>query len=60
MKLAGFTSYYGGTVAKTSEVFNDILYQVNNELLDPYTEPLTYEGSAFSFPDPGRYSYRHR
>lgn len=50
VKLAGFTSYYGGTVAKTSEVFNDILYQVNNELLDPYTEPLTYEGSAFSFP----------
>lgn len=50
LKLAGFASYYGGTAAKTEEVFDDILYQVNNDMLDSYTEPMVYEGSAFAFP----------
>lgn len=50
MKLAGFDAYYGGTDMKTDEVFDEILYQVNNGIEDPCTKPMTYEGSVFEFP----------
>lgn len=51
VKLSGFTSYYGGTDVKSDDLFSEILYQVNNNDMDPYTTPMTYNGSAFSFPD---------
>ena len=51
VSLAGFTSFYGGTVLKKENLVEDILYQVNNDILDPYVEPMSYEGSAFLFPD---------
>lgn len=50
IKLNGVSEYYGGTVAKTSDVFDVILYNVNNGIIDSYTSPLLYEGSLFSFP----------
>lgn len=50
VKLAGFTSYFGGTVTNNEGALENIIYEINNELLDPYTEPMTYEGSAFEFP----------
>ena len=48
--MKGVEKYYGGTALKTDDVLTDILYQVNNELVDPFTSPMTYEGSAFEFP----------
>ena len=48
--LQGVDSYYAGVALKSDSVFDDILYSVNNKLVDPVTEPMTYEGSAFSFP----------
>jgi len=50
VKLAGFASYYGGTDVMSETLLSDIVYQINNDMIDPYTEPLTYEGSAFKFP----------
>ena len=48
--LQGVDSYYAGVALKSDSVFDDILYSVNNKLVDPVTEPMTYEGSAFGFP----------
>ena len=47
--LEGSEAYYAGTSLKSETLFEDILYRINNELIDPYTE-MTYRGSAFSFP----------
>ena len=48
--LGGAQKYYGGTALKSDDLFTDVLYQINNDLIDAYTTPLTYEGSAFKFP----------
>lgn len=46
----GIDAYYAGTALKSDTVFEDILYAVNNELIDPITTSKSYEGSAFEFP----------
>ena len=46
----GIEAYYGGVALKSETVFDDILYSVNNEILEPVTSPMVYEGSAFAFP----------
>ena len=51
VKLAGFSSYYGGTADMSENLFSNIIYQINNSEIEPYTEPLFYEGSAFKFPN---------
>ena len=48
--LAGVDSYYGGTDYLTESVYDDILYRINNQLMDPVTAPMSYNGSAFDFP----------
>ena len=50
VKLTGFSAYYGGTAVKTDDILTEILFEINNEFLEPYTEPMTYNGSAFAFP----------
>ena len=47
--LEGAEAYYAGTSLKSETLFEDILYRINNGLVDPYTE-MSYRGSAFSFP----------
>lgn len=53
VSLEGTDSYYGGTAVKSETLFDDILYRINNDMLEPYSEPLSYRGSAFSFPAEG-------
>lgn len=53
LAVDGIDAYYGGTSLKTESVLDDILYRVNNGLLEEYTSPMTYNGSAFSFPVEG-------
>lgn len=50
LSLNGVASYYGGTDELSETVYDDILYRINNEIIDPYTSPMTYNGSAFEFP----------
>lgn len=48
--LGGAPAFYGGTALKSDELFDDILTQINNDVINSYSTPLTYEGSAFNFP----------
>ena len=48
--LEGGQSYYAGTVLKEEGWLDEVIYRVNNDVVEPVTEPLTYEGSAFDFP----------
>lgn len=48
--LEGADAYYAGLALKSDTVFEDILYSVNNKIIEPVTSPLTYNGSAFEFP----------
>lgn len=48
--LAGVESYFGGTDYLTETVYDDILYRVNNQLIDPVVSPMSYRGSVFDFP----------
>lgn len=50
LNLNGVASYYGGTDVMSETVYDDILYKINNGIVDPYTSPMTYYGSAFEFP----------
>ncbi len=50
LDLGGAQAFYGGTALKSDELFTEILTQINSGVADVYTEPLTYEGSAFKFP----------
>lgn len=48
--IAGADAYFAGTLLNGETVIDDILYKVNNQILDPVKSPLTYTGSAFTFP----------
>ncbi len=48
--LGGAPAFYGGTALKSDALFDEILTQINNDVIDSYSTPLTYEGSAFKFP----------
>ena len=48
--MGGAKAFYGGTAIKSDDLFTEILSQINNDLIDTYTEPVSYEGSAFKFP----------
>ena len=48
--MGGAAAFYGGTALKSDDLFTEVLSQINNGLIDTYTEPVAYEGSAFKFP----------
>lgn len=49
IEIDGATSMYAGTSVKSAELFDDIIYQINNGIVDPI--PATsYSGPASSFP----------
>lgn len=48
--IAGADSYYGGTTELTETAMTEILFRINNDMMDPVTSPLSYKGSAFAFP----------
>lgn len=49
-EIAGADAYYAGTSVYSETVLDDVLYKINNQIISPVTTPLTYAGSAFSFP----------
>ena len=48
---SGTASYYGGTCELTDAALTEILFRINNGMDEPLTEPMTYTGSVFGFPD---------
>lgn len=52
VKIAGTDAFYGGTSLYSETFVSETLRLINMGVLEPYTEPLTYEGSAFEFPSP--------
>lgn len=48
--IAGADAYYAGTVVKSETALEDVLYKVNNQIVEPLTAPMEYAGSAFAFP----------
>lgn len=48
--IAGADAYYAGTVLKTETALEDVLYKVNNQIVESLTAPMEYTGSAFAFP----------
>lgn len=48
--LLGVDAYYGGTDYMSETLIEDILYKVNNGIWEAYSSPMSYEGSAFTFP----------
>ncbi len=48
--LSGAESYFGGTCENTQEAIREVLFRINNKMDDPFTAPLSYNGSVFSFP----------
>lgn len=50
--LKKVAAYYGGTDVKTDNLFTDILASAKTgEGIEEFTEPMTYSGSAFGFPN---------
>lgn len=50
VRLTGTLTMYAGTAPKTETILEEIIYQINNGIIDPITEPLTYSGPASEFP----------
>ena len=50
--LSGTDSYYGGTCELTETALTEILFRVNNDMMEPVSDTLSYCGSVFSFPTP--------
>ena len=48
--VLGTEKYYGGTSLKSDDLFDNIVYQINNGIATPTTTPLTYKGPASAFP----------
>ena len=48
--IDGTTSFYGGTSLKSETLLDDIIYQINNGIIEPVSTPLSYKGTASAFP----------
>lgn len=48
--ISGSDKYFGGTMELTESAFTDVLFRINNDMMDPLSAPTTYKGSAFKFP----------
>ena len=51
VSVAGAESVYAGTVQMTETTLDEIIYQINNGIINPVTGPVKYQGSASKFPN---------
>lgn len=50
IKANGTTALYAGVAANVEGVLEEIVYQVNNGIVEPYTDILSYSGPVSAFP----------
>ena len=50
VSIEGARNMYAGTSLKTDDLFETIIYQVNNGIIDPVNVIPSYEGAASAFP----------
>lgn len=50
VSVRGTSKMWGGTALKSDDLFESIIYGIVNDIYEPYTEPLSYEGPASLFP----------
>lgn len=50
IEIDGTKSMYAGTSLKTEDLFENIIYQINNGIAEPVETIASYEGSASAFP----------
>ena len=53
VEVKGTMKIWAGTAVKSETLFDDIIYGIVNEITEPYTEGLTYKGSASGYPVEG-------
>lgn len=51
VSVAGAASVYAGTTPMTETALDEIVYQINNGIIDPVAGPVRYQGAASRFPD---------
>jgi hypothetical protein len=51
--VKGSLKMWAGTAVKSETLFEDIIYGIVNEITEPYTEGLTYQGLASGYPVEG-------
>ena len=49
MELKGVSAYYTELVPAADFLLEDVVYYINNGFYDKVTEPMTFDGSVFSF-----------
>lgn len=55
--VAGAESVYAGTMLMGESTLDEIVYQINNGIIDPVAGPIKYQGSAANFPDKANAMY---
>lgn len=50
VEVKGTLKMWAGTALKSETLFEDIIYGIVNEITEPYTEGLTYQGLASAYP----------
>lgn len=53
VEVKGTMKMWAGTAVKSETLFDDIIFGIVNEITEPYTEGLTYKGSASGYPVEG-------
>lgn len=53
VEVKGSLKMWAGTAVKSETLFDDIIYGIANEITEPYTEGLTYQGLASGYPVEG-------
>ena len=48
--VKGATKMYAGTSLKSASTLEEIVYQINNEIIEPVSQNLSYNGPASEFP----------
>ena len=50
IKIEGTDKVYAGTSVKADDLFDNILYQINNGIIEPVKAAASYEGAASAYP----------
>lgn len=50
VSISGTPAVYAGVTEVSETLADEIVYQINNKIIDPYTEALNFEGKASEFP----------
>ena len=57
VSVAGAASVYAGIAPMTETALDEIVYQINNGIIDPVAGPVKYQGPASRFPDEANAMY---